>query len=185
MWRESAKAPAGKPRLQSIRITHFFFRYNAAKYDLNRNFPDRILSESKVQEQPETLAIRKWLSEIQFVLSANLHGGALVVNYPFDSSSIADSVHLEKTPDHDVFHHLARAYARKHPKMRYKSHCDNDDRSFEYGITNGNEWYPVHGQFSFQIPFWSFNLNSFNRKYAGLQLCLCGMYGVNPRAILL
>ena len=117
---------------------------NAAKFDLNRNFPDRILQNQK-EEQPETSAIRRWISDIQFVLSANIHGGALVVNYPFDSSAVEDSLHLEKAPDHDVIYHLARAFARKHPRLRHKSKCSNDVRSFQYGVTNGNDWYPVTG----------------------------------------
>lgn len=63
-------------------------RANANGYDLNRNFPDFFKPENynpKV-EQPETRAIRLWLDKIPFVLSANLHGGALVASYPFDNS---------------------------------------------------------------------------------------------------
>ena len=46
--------------------------------------------------------VRRWLEEIPFVLSANIHGGALVANYPFDGSTDG---HRRKslTPDNAVF----------------------------------------------------------------------------------
>ncbi|XP_066974786.1 carboxypeptidase D-like [Macrobrachium rosenbergii] len=60
-------------------------RYNARGFDLNRNFPDYFKQNNK-RNQPETEAVKQWVSKIQFVLSANLHGGALVASYPFDNS---------------------------------------------------------------------------------------------------
>lgn len=69
---------------------------------MNRNFPDRFF-KSNVAEQPETTAIRKWIHEKQFALSLNIHGGALVVNYPFDGSQNHSESHIEKSPDHDTF----------------------------------------------------------------------------------
>lgn len=62
-------------------------RSNANGFDLNRNFPDFFAANSfdPSKEQPETRAVRLWIDQIPFVLSANLHGGALVASYPFDN----------------------------------------------------------------------------------------------------
>lgn len=62
------------------------FRYNARGYDLNRNFPD-FFKTNNARAQPETEHVKEWLSKIQFVLSGNFHGGALVASYPFDNSA--------------------------------------------------------------------------------------------------
>lgn len=60
-------------------------RYNARGFDLNRNFPDYFKPNAK-REQPETDAVKEWISKIQFVLSGSLHGGALVASYPYDNT---------------------------------------------------------------------------------------------------
>ncbi|KAA0198284.1 hypothetical protein HAZT_HAZT008493 [Hyalella azteca] len=60
-------------------------RYNSQGFDLNRNFPDYFKSSNK-NSQAETEAVKLWIARIQFVISANLHGGALVASYPFDNS---------------------------------------------------------------------------------------------------
>ena len=57
---------------------------NKYDFDLNRNFPDYFVN-NQVKMQPETIAIMNWLNSLQFVLSATLHGGALLVNYPYDN----------------------------------------------------------------------------------------------------
>lgn len=60
-------------------------RYNSRGYDLNRNFPD-YFKANNAKSQPETEHVKQWISKIQFVLSGNLHGGALVASYPFDNT---------------------------------------------------------------------------------------------------
>ena len=60
-------------------------RYNANNIDLNRDFPDQFYDPSNTLSgrQPETRAVMEWTWSHNFVLSANMHSGALVVNYPY------------------------------------------------------------------------------------------------------
>lgn len=53
----------------------------------------------------------KWIKSIPFVLSANLHGGALVANYPYDSSTNGGNFNPSYTPDNEVFVLLAKTYS--------------------------------------------------------------------------
>ena len=86
-------------------------RENSNSFDLNRNFPDQYShNEDNGNVQPETRAVMKWLNEHPFVLSANLHGGSLVANYPFDNSKSGHSVY-SKCPDDRIFKQLAKSYS--------------------------------------------------------------------------
>ncbi|GAB6025144.1 hypothetical protein CHUAL_010567 [Chamberlinius hualienensis] len=124
-------------------------RYNARSYDLNRNFPD-YFKPQQLKEQAEVTVVREWINSIPFVLSANLHGGALVASYPFDNignpllsrfSSSTESL----SPDHDVFKHLANTYARNHKVMHLGTPCHTGGGTFINGTTNGAAWYPLQG----------------------------------------
>lgn len=50
--------------------------------------------------QPETAMVIQWLHAHPFVLSANMHGGALVANYPYDSGT---SGVYKECPDDSTF----------------------------------------------------------------------------------
>ncbi|KAI5637245.1 zinc carboxypeptidase domain-containing protein [Phthorimaea operculella] len=123
-------------------------RHNARRYDLNRNFPDYFKANTK-QPQPETEAVKEWISKIQFVLSGSLHGGALVASYPFDNTpsamfqSYAHSPSI--APDDDVFRHLSLVYSNNHAKMSRGVSCKSGSPRFPNGITNGAAWYPLTG----------------------------------------
>ncbi|KPJ13021.1 Carboxypeptidase D [Papilio machaon] len=70
-------------------------RNNAKGVDLNRDFPDQFDRNRSNDDaylfggrQPETAAIIRWVLSKQFVLSGNLHGGAIVASYPYDDSRL-------------------------------------------------------------------------------------------------
>ena len=121
-------------------------RNNALDSDLNRNFPDQFDPPGTLNSmQPETEAMMKWIANSSFVLSVNLHGGALVANYPFDDSPGGKDI-SSKTPDDSLFKHLASVYADSHPTMHFGNGCiEAPDETFDHGITNGAKWYSVSG----------------------------------------
>ena len=122
-------------------------RENVHHVDLNRNFPDQF-DEEKKHHEPETIAVMQWITSgtYPFVLSANLHGGSLVANYPFDSTRSGLRLY-GKSPDDAIFRKLALSYSRAHPQMwTGKPPCPEEpDEHFQDGITNGADWYIVSG----------------------------------------
>lgn len=118
-------------------------RPNANGFDLNRNFPDRF-NRGSGPIQPETEAVMDWIAEYPFVLSANLHNGALVANYPYDNTESGISIY-SLSPDDDIFRQLAKAYSFAHPTMHLGVSCTLSDGTFTDGITNGADWYSVDG----------------------------------------
>jgi len=110
-------------------------RSNANGYDLNRNFPDPDEGPNPTGTwQPETIAMMNIAQDNNFVLSANFHGGAEVVNYPWDTW-------FRRHPDDDWFQYLSHAYAdtaQAYSPSTYMS-------GFNDGITNGWDWYPIFG----------------------------------------
>ncbi|XP_032489342.1 carboxypeptidase Z isoform X2 [Phocoena sinus] len=145
-------------------------RQNAQNLDLNRNFPDltseyyRLASARSIRSghiaipqhywwgkvAPETKAIMKWMRTIPFVLSASLHGGDLVVSYPFDFSKHPQEEKMfSPTPDEKMFQLLAKAYADVHPGMMDRSENRCGGNFLKSGsIINGADWYSFTGGMS-------------------------------------
>ncbi|KZC10088.1 Carboxypeptidase D [Dufourea novaeangliae] len=132
-------------------------RANAKGVDLNRNFPDQYeTNEYNREQEPETKAVMDWIAKIPFVLSANLHGGTLVANYPYDNAPQYTPNAPNLSPDNDIFKALALAYSNAHPRMHLGEPCPplpNErpnmqsvlEERFPNGITNGAAWYSVSG----------------------------------------
>eukprot|EP00127_Corallochytrium_limacisporum_P005678 Clim_evm57s210 gene=Clim_evmTU57s210 len=122
-----------------------FGRGNANGVDLNRNFPGRFKKNSDPEDtiQIETQNVMDWINENDFVLSANLHGGCLVANYPWDDYN--RGTHHDgpnPAPDINVFRDLALTYSQNHPVMKTGIGCGPGE-GFKDGITNGADWYSV------------------------------------------
>ncbi|KXJ79140.1 hypothetical protein RP20_CCG002230 [Aedes albopictus] len=123
-------------------------RYNAAGVDLNRDFPDRFDNDRvrhirRNRQQPETAAVMSWILSNPFVLSANLHGGAVVASYPYDNSIFHhECCEDSPTPDNHFFKYASLVYAQNHPVMKNGHDCNE---TFQDGITNGAYWYELNG----------------------------------------
>lgn len=108
-------------------------RFNANHVDLNRDFP-AVNGNVNQSHQQETLAMMNFMEQIKPDLCANIHSGAEVVNYPWDSWS---RLH----PDDDWYRYISRTFVdtvHNYTEVNYMTDLDN-------GITNGYDWYQVLG----------------------------------------
>ncbi len=110
-------------------------RSNAFGIDMNRNYPDRVEGEHPDGKDYafETELFMSLADDYQFTMSANYHGGAEVVNYPWDNCT---DTHV----DDDWWQMISRQYADL-------AQCENPDymTDRDNGITNGADWYMVNG----------------------------------------
>ncbi|OQY29256.1 MAG: hypothetical protein B6244_04510 [Candidatus Cloacimonetes bacterium 4572_55] len=111
-------------------------RRNANGVDINRNFPDPDGGPHPdgYSWQPETFAMMNLETEHHFVLSSNIHSGAEVVNYPWDTWS-------RRTADDEWWQHVCRTYADAVHENAPAGYMDG----FDDGVTNGYDWYEVAG----------------------------------------
>ncbi len=117
-------------------------RGNANWTDLNRDFPDFITDPANTHQNRaiETAAMMDFQASRKFVLSGNFHDGATVVNYPWDTTR-------NRFPFNNLIMSLSKEYASVIPGMY-------DSTSFQDGITNGADWYVIHGGMQDWSYFW-------------------------------
>jgi len=110
-------------------------RVNLEGVDLNRDFPEPGLdfSGDTAGRASETIAMMEFMRKRAFTLSANLHSGAEVVNYPWDHTY---ALHA----DDPWYRFVSREYADE-----ARAVDPGYMALFTNGITNGAEWYRVFG----------------------------------------
>jgi hypothetical protein len=111
-------------------------RYNSMGVDLNRNYPDPAAGPHPDgnQWQTETIHFMNLAGDNHFNAGANIHGGAEVCNYPWDTWA-----HL--AADDDWWYYVCREYAdtvHVYSPAGYMTDLDN-------GVTNGYAWYTITG----------------------------------------
>jgi len=112
-------------------------RYNSQNIDFNRNFPDYDDGQhpDNLPWSIETLVFMNFADSLHFTMGANFHGGAEVVNYPWDTQ-------VGLHPDDAWWVFISREYAdtvhANSTGLNYLTFLDD-------GITNGYAWYEVAG----------------------------------------
>jgi hypothetical protein len=146
IWINPLSNPDGTYRLGGDTTVNNARRYNVNGVDLNRDFPDRINDtvNTTAGREVETQAMMRFAAKHRFVLSANFHGGAQVVNYPYDNGTPSGTYSV--CPDDAWFISVSRAYANPNPDLM--------SGGFTNGITNGCQWYAIFGGRQDWIYWW-------------------------------
>ncbi len=116
-------------------------RYNANNVDLNRNYPDPQDGPHPDGEsyQPETKIFMAFADSMDFVMSANFHGGTEVANFPWDTWQIRPADEAWWTTESVRFADSARAHA---PANYFTDILGYPNLP---GVTQGFDWYEVNG----------------------------------------
>ncbi len=123
-------------------------RYNSDGDNLNRAFPSYVQEGADgtvfdgdpldaAGRPVEVQRVMAWSAQESFVLSANIHTGSLVVNYPFDEGDAPPHTYTV-SPDDALFIEISKRYSVHNPPMWGSA-------SFPFGISNGGAWYTIYG----------------------------------------
>lgn len=111
-------------------------RANANGVNLNRNYadPEDGPHPDGNEYQAETVAFMEMAENNHFVMAANTHGGAEVVNYPWDTWA-------QLSADDDWWQFVSHEYADTAQANSPSFYMNG----FNDGITNGYDWYSING----------------------------------------
>lgn len=164
-------------------------RSNAKGIDMNRNYPDALSGPHPDNKDyaMETEWLMRLAEDYQFTMAAHFHGGAEVVNYPWDHTRTR---HADDTWWRMISRQYADLVHEKNPD--YMTDEDN-------GVTNGADWYVISGSRqdymnyyqacreltlecsatkcppASELPeYWDYNYNSI---FALMNQALCGIHG--------
>ena len=117
-------------------------RSNANSVDLNRNYPDPQDGPHPDGNpyQSETNIFLGLADSINFTISANMHGGVEVCNYPWDTWS-------NLTADDSWWQYVSREYADSCQTNSSNGYFEwsNWNNPSANGVVNGHDWYEVDG----------------------------------------
>ncbi len=140
-------------------------RGNANGVDLNRNYPNPV-NDPWHDQQPETTAMISFTDTMNFIMSANMHGGIELVNFPFDSWTSSQNKHA----DHDWWEFVMYEYvdtAHVYSPSGYMTGMGD-------GVTHGGDWYVIYGSrqdyFNYYKSCREFTLELSNQKLLDPQL---------------
>jgi len=153
-------------------------RGNANWVDLNRNYPNPV-NDPAAEQQVETTAMIGFTDTIPFVMSANMHTGIELVNFPYDSWRS----HQRRHPDHDWWEFVMYEYVdtvHHYSPAGYMTGMGD-------GVTHGGDWYVVYGSrqdyFNYYRSCREFTLELSDRKIPEPEL-LPDFWGYNYRSLL-
>ena len=165
-------------------------RYNGNNIDLNRNYKDyyKGAHPDGNSYEDETIWTMAMGDENLFTMSANYHGGAEVMNYPWDAV-------YDDHADMNWYEYVCSQYVQI-ARQTYSSYMSD---TYSDGVTNGADWYIITGSrqdymnayaqcrevtvecsttktpSASALPsFWNYNRNS---MLAFMEQCLKGVHG--------
>lgn len=173
---------------------HGATRSNAFGVDMNRNYPDPIDGPHPDGEDYaiETEWFMQFAEDYQFTMAAHYHGGAEVMNYPWDNN-------YQLHADDNWWRYVSYEYASMVQEVDGDYMNEVYDNPSTPGVTNGAQWYTIGGgrqdymnyyqqcrevtiecsydktPYESQLPhFWDCNYNSI---FAYMNQCLYGIHG--------
>ena len=165
-------------------------RYNGNNVDLNRNYKDYYRGDHPDGNsyEDETIWTMAMGDENLFTMSANYHGGAEVMNYPWDAV-------YDDHADKNWYEYVCTQYVQI-ARQTYSSYMSD---TYSDGVTSGAAWYVITGSRqdymnayaqcrevtvecsttktpnASSLPsFWNYNRNS---MLAFMEQCLKGVHG--------